>query len=213
MFVLRPIQLRLWLLCLLLANTVLVGRRRSYSIDNLSATQVKLFWENGRGRQAAAGAAMRRLAALAQLSIPDTDRGPTEDRKKTRGAQLSMPDVSPPGRSPAGLSPTGLSPDSLSSASRPPPGLSPTNISHAGLSPTGISSLGISIPGRPRLGASDVASKVAYADAYDKTSAARYGLGTARPASLYYNIFLLDRAKRKTAPLCSFVRSGETLAG
>ncbi len=43
---------------------------------------------------------------------------------------------------------------------------------------------------------------------FNDTLASRYGLGSARNASLYFKLFLIDRAQRQAEPLCPFVRSG-----
>lgn len=43
---------------------------------------------------------------------------------------------------------------------------------------------------------------------FNDNLASRYGLGSARNASLYFKLFLIDRARRKAENLCAFVRSG-----
>ena len=43
---------------------------------------------------------------------------------------------------------------------------------------------------------------------FDDALASRYGLGSARNASLYFKLFLIDRERRQAEPLCPFVRSG-----
>ena len=45
------------------------------------------------------------------------------------------------------------------------------------------------------------------ADAYSAEEAARYGVGRARPAALFYRLFLIDVHTQTTRPLCPWVRS------
>lgn len=43
---------------------------------------------------------------------------------------------------------------------------------------------------------------------WDHSEIERYGLGTARPLSLFYKLFLIDPLKRQSVQLCPQVRSG-----
>jgi hypothetical protein len=43
---------------------------------------------------------------------------------------------------------------------------------------------------------------------WDHSESDRYGLGTERDVSLFYKLFLIERAARKATPICPFVVSG-----